>query len=333
MAEDKDKNKADLDGDGEVTKKEQKKYDKQKEKEKEDNRDNLESDLMRSDYSWAADLIYSNPRLKELFQEAVKEGWTAAQFIAKFKDTGFYQNHTESWLKAEALKQSKPTAYRDAKLNYAAKIRDDAAAYGIQLSEKEAFRLAETYVRRGYQNAPNAYVEWLTKKVKSDPEQGFSGLAGTTEQEIMKTLSRNGFNSDSRNWKAWVDKTVRQITAGNGTLADALDYIRREAGSRYPSYADKMVSEGKDLQDYASGYISLMSEILEIPEDDLGVRDPKILKAMMGDADDKGNNKPMSLWDFEKELRQDSRWKFTKNANDSAQSAANDLLKMFGFMG
>ena len=70
MAEDKNK-KADLDGDGEVTAKEQRQYDKQKEKEKEENRDQLEADLMRSEYSWAADLIFSNPRLKELFKEAV----------------------------------------------------------------------------------------------------------------------------------------------------------------------------------------------------------------------------------------------------------------------
>ena len=332
MAEDKNK-KADLDGDGEVTAREQRQYDKQKEKEKEENRDQLEADLMRSEYSWAADLIFSNPRLKELFKEAVKEGWTAQKFIARFKDTGFYQNHTEAWLKAEALKQSKPVAYRDAKRNYAAQIRDDAAALGITLSDKRAFELAETFVRRGFRENPAAYREWLAKKVKADPETGFSGSAGETEQSLLLTLTRNGFSTDSKVWKDWVDSTVRRIAAGNGTLSDAISYIRRESGSRYPSYAEQMVNEGKDLQDFASGYISLMSEILEIPEDGLNVRDPKILKAMMGDPDEQGATKPMSLWDFEKDLRQDSRWKYTKNANDSAQSTANDMLKMFGFLG
>lgn len=328
-----EKKKADLDGDGKVSENEKKKYEKDKKKEREDNRDQLEADLMRSEYSWAADLVFSNPQLKELFREAVKEGWTAQKFIARFKDTGFYQKHTESWLKAEALKQSKPVAYRDAKRNYAAQIRDDAAALGVTLSDKQAFELAETFVRRGFREAPAAYKEWLAKKVKADPTTGFSGSAGETEQSLLLTLTRNGFSTDSKVWKDWVDSTVRQITAGNGTLSDAVSYIRREAGSRYPSYAEQMASEGKDLQDYASGYISLMSEILEIPEDNLNVRDPKILKAMMGDPDEQGKTKPMSLWDFEKELRQDSRWKYTKNANDSAQSAANDMLKMFGFLG
>lgn len=334
MAEDKDKkDKADLDGDGEVTAKEQRQYDKQKEKEKEEKRDQLEEDLMRSEYSWAADLIFSNDRLSALFKEAVKEGWTSQKFIAKFKDTNYYQNHTESWLKAEALKQSKPNAYSDAKRNYAAQIRDDAAAIGLTISDKRAFDLAETYIRRGFKETPAAYREWLAKKVKADPETGFSGGAGVTEQDLRLTLERNGFSIDSKTWSDWVARTVRKITAGNGTLEDAQKYIRQQAGSRYPSYADKMAAEGKDLQDYASGYISLMSEILEIPEDDLGVRDPKILKAMMGDADEAGTNKPQSLWDFEKELRKDSRWKYTKNANESAQSAANDMLKMFGFLG
>jgi len=334
MAEEKF-DKKDLDKDGTVSKAEEKKYEKQKQEEKEDSRDKLEADLMASEYGWAADLIYSNDKLKDIFKEAIKEGWTATRFIAKFKDTNFYQNHTESWLKAEALKQTKPLAYQEAKKGYAAKIRDDAANLGLQLSEKKARELSEKYVRLGF-NAPerqSAYNDWLAKKIKNSPDDGFLGSAGEAEQELLSSLARNGFDVNSQTWKDWVGKTVRSLVAGDSKITDAQDYVRRQAASRYPSYADKMLAEGKDLQDYAQGYISMMSEVLEIPETDINVLDPKIKAAMMGDPDDKGVSTPKTLFNFEKDLRQDSRWRYTKNANETAQNTANYLLKSFGFLG
>jgi hypothetical protein len=77
----------------------------------------------------------------------------------------------------------------------------------------------------------------------------------------------------------------------------------------------------------------MMSEVLEIPETDINVLDPKIKAAMMGDPDDKGVSTPKTLFNFEKDLRQDSRWRYTKNANETAQNTANYLLKSFGFLG
>jgi uncharacterized protein CbrC (UPF0167 family) len=329
--------KKDYNQDGTVSKKEEEKWKKEKEKEKEDNRDRLEASLMESEYSWAAGLIYSNDRLKDLFKEAIKEGWTAQKFMAKFKDTGYYKNHTESWLKTEALKQTKPAAYRDEKLKAAAKIRDDAAAMGVKISEQQAFKMSDRYLRMGYGSGENtnAYNDWLAKRVATtgEDDQGFLGSAGEVEADLLASLSANGFSTDSKTWKEWVNKTVRRVLAGDMKVTDAVDYIRRDAASRYPSYGEKMISEGKDLQDYAAGYISMMSEVLEIPEENLNVRDPKIMQAMMGMPDDKGDYRATSLFDFEKELRKDSRWKYTKNANDTAQSTANYILKSFGFLG
>lgn len=335
-------NPKDLNGDGKVTDKERDKYKKDKNKE---SRDRLEEDLFNSEYGWAADLVYSNAELTKLWKTAIKEGWSATKFVAKFRDSNFYQKHTESWLRLKALEETKPVAYQDAINNAAARLRDDAATLGITLTDEQARRSAVVYLRRGFNNSENAsaYREWLSGKIRRgsatapDGETintGFSGQAGDVETALMNTLSRNGFSSSSATWKSWIADQVRSISAGNTTLNDAIDYVRRTAGSKYPTYAEKMISEGKDLQDYAQGYITTMSEILEIPEDRLDVLDPKIREAMMGSVDPEGNDTgPMSLWDFEKSLRKDSRWKYTKNANEQMSGAANYLLKSFGFMG
>ena len=340
MAE--EKNPKDLDGDGKVTDKEREKYKKQQ---NEESRDRLQEDLFNSEYSWAADLVYSNSELTQLWKKAIKEGWTATKFVAQFRDSDFYQKHTESWLRLKALEKTKPVAYQDAINNAAARLRDDAATLGITLTDKQAKRSAVVYLRRGFNNSENAsaYREWLSKKIArstaEDPDgqtidTGFSGQAGDIESALMNTLARNGFSASSATWKTWIADQVRAISAGNTTVNDAIDYVRRTAGSKYPTYAEKMISEGKDLQDYAQGYITTMSEILEIPEDQLGVTDAKIRAAMMGSVDPEGNDTgPMSLWDFEKSLRKDPRWKYTKNANEDMSGAANYLLKSFGFMG
>ena len=314
-------------------KEEDEKTQKEKKEEKEDNKDRLESALMNSEYSWAAGLIYSNDRIKELFKTAIKEGWTPARFIAQFKDTGYYKNHTEAWLKTEALKKTKPAAYRDEKLKAAAKIRDDAASMGVKVSEKQAFKMADRYLRMDFASNQNAYSDWLAKRVASTDEEGFLGAAGEVEEDLRGALARNGFSTDSQTWSDWVDQSVRRIVQGNMKVTDATDYVRRTAAGRYPPFGQKMLDEGKDLQDYAQGYISMMSEVLEIPEANLSVSDPKVMAAMTGKQNDKGDYTATSLYDFEKELRKDSRWRTTKNANVTAQATANSILQSFGFMG
>jgi hypothetical protein len=41
----------------------------------------------------------------------------------------------------------------------------------------------------------------------------------------------------------------------------------------------------------------------------------------------------MSIYDFEKTLRQDQRWQYTDQARSEASDIATKVLKDFGFMG
>jgi hypothetical protein len=53
---------------------------------------------------------------------------------------------------------------------------------------------------------------------------------------------------------------------------------------------------------------------------------------LMG-IDDKGNPKPMGLWDFERKLKNDPRWMNTKNAVNDVSAVATDVLRIFGLRG
>jgi hypothetical protein len=89
---------------------------------------------------------------------------------------------------------------------------------------------------------------------------------------------------------------------------------------------------GVDARELASGYINVMSETFEIMPNDISLDDPYIRQALTT-TDDKGNARPVGLWEFQQKLRNDPRWMGTKQAEDEISGIANDVLKMFGFVG
>lgn len=333
MAEDKDKkNPADLDGDGTVTDKEQKQYDKDQKEERKDSADRLEAAFLKSEFAWAYRLIKSNDELWQLWNKAVDERWEVSRFILKFRDSDYYQRKSESWLKVEALKQTKPKAYRDELRVAAAKIRDDAVRIGARVSESRALELADKYLRLGFNDpeSSSAYQNWLGSRVRVQGEQGFTGAAGQTEQAIMASLNANGINPSNDKWAQWMRGQVKKISVGDTTIEDSVDYIRRQAASRYQAFGEEMIATGRDLSYYATPYLAAMQDTLELPDSEVNLQDSYIKEALEGYQDDSGKWKQMSVSEFEKKLRQDSRWRTTKNANDKGERLLNTILRRFG---
>lgn len=73
-----------------------------------------------------------------------------------------------------------------------------------------------------------------------------------------------------------------------------------------------------------------MADTLEMDPGTINLKDPYIQQALMGDSE---TGAPMGLWDFQKMLRKDERWQYTKQANAQADGLARSVLEMFGFVG
>ena len=69
-----------------------------------------------------------------------------------------------------------------------------------------------------------------------------------------------------------------------------------------------------------------MSTTLQIPEAAIGIDDTTLRSAI-------GPEKPMTLFDFQRQLRKDPRWQFTDQAREEVSDAALRVLRDFGFMG
>jgi hypothetical protein len=177
---------------------------------------------------------------------------------------------------------------------------------------------------------------WLDEQIKANVGKGIVGInkAGIPEGPsgqyfvAIKNLARNnGINlSDS----AAADY-ANKINAGIVDENTVMNTLRESAASAFPQFADK-IKAGIDLKTLADPYIQSMSRILEIPDSAIDVFDPKVRSALSFTMPD-GKVGTKSIYDFEKELRQDSRWQYTNNAREDVSNSVVKVLKDFGFMG
>jgi hypothetical protein len=177
---------------------------------------------------------------------------------------------------------------------------------------------------------------WVDNQIKTRLAQGDvvvnklnipEGPAGKYFVQVKSLAANNGISlSDS----AATDYATK-IAAGTLDPNTAYNTIRESAAAAFPALADK-IQAGVDVKTLADPYIQSMSNILEIPSTGIDLFDPKIRSAMAYTLPD-GKVGTKSIYDFEKELRQDPRWQFTDNARQQASSVATTVLKDFGFMG
>ena len=121
------------------------------------------------------------------------------------------------------------------------------------------------------------------------------------------------------------------IAAGTIDENTAFNALRESAAEAFPALADK-IKAGINLKTLADPYIQSMSSILEIPDSGIDLFDPKVRGALAYTLPD-GKIGTRSIYDFEKELRQDNRWQYTNNAREEVSNSVVKVLKDFGFMG
>jgi hypothetical protein len=177
---------------------------------------------------------------------------------------------------------------------------------------------------------------WLTDQIKTNLLSGKQevsklavpeGPSGRYFTEVKNLAARNGIMlSDSA-----ATEYANKIVAGVLDADTAFNTIRESAASAFPQLADKIKS-GIDLKTLADPYIQSMSNILEIPSTAVDLFDPKIRSALSYTLPD-GKVGTKSIYEFEKELRQDPRWQYTSNAKKTVADSTLRVLQDFGFQG
>jgi hypothetical protein len=152
------------------------------------------------------------------------------------------------------------------------------------------------------------------------------GEAANTISKLKSTAADFGV-SYGPDWFTQSAKDVLTGVADADTLTQA---IKDLAKSRYPTLA-KQIDAGYTVKQIASPYLQSMANTLEINPNDISLDDPTIKQAFTSlNAEGQPITKP--LWEFEKELRRDERWRYTKNAQQDLMGTARKVLSDFGLV-
>jgi hypothetical protein len=144
------------------------------------------------------------------------------------------------------------------------------------------------------------------------------------QDQLQQTAHANGINLNDNSVKSW----MRSIVNGTADIKQYEDYVRSLAAQTFKPYA-REIQAGQNVADLASPYIQSMADILEINPGSIDMFDSTIRKAM-AHQNDKGEAVPLSVTDFENQLRADPRWQYTQQAQKQLKGYAIALGKMWG---
>jgi len=142
-----------------------------------------------------------------------------------------------------------------------------------------------------------------------------------TTQSISSVARANGLNLSDYELKFYSDRVK------NGEKIETIqNQLRNIAALGQPDSIKKLMAEGTDLETIYAPYKRTMATSLGINPDTISLDDATLRMAI-------GPEKEMSLYDYKKAIRQDSRWKFSEEANDEVTNMINQVKRDFGFMG
>ena len=146
------------------------------------------------------------------------------------------------------------------------------------------------------------------------------GNFGLAYGDLRSTYADNGIPINNKSLaQLALDSTVSPEKAkANINLA------RLQAKTFYPALANQ-IDNGYTVKQLLSPYLQTRANILEEDPDAIDIKE--LTKVA---SDPKGL---MGLYDYEVSLRNDPKWRYTKNAQDSISNVATGIAEMFGLVG
>jgi hypothetical protein len=178
------------------------------------------------------------------------------------------------------------------------------------------------------QDILNKYLKTYADSLSNLAQQGDAaasealkkGAFGATLTRLKNAYSENGL---PMNQKALLS-IATDSTLNPKKLESNLNLINLQAKTFFPALSEK-IDAGYTVKQLLSPYLQTRANILEEDPDAID------LKTLQGVAKDPKNL--MNLYDYEVSLRNDPKWRFTKNAQDTMSGVASGIAKMFGLVG
>jgi hypothetical protein len=196
-------------------------------------------------------------------------------------------------------------------------------AAGADLTDVEVTALAQEAYDKGLDRERNSFNAFLDSKFKFSATAA-KGKAGEQLADLQKVASANGldlqkaFGTQLPNWFASINK--------GESIETYKKMIRDVAKIGMPQNIASMLDNGVDLDAIYSPYKNVMASVLEISPESITLNDPLLRSAITGE-------KELPIYEFQRQLRKDSRWQYTNQAKEEVSDVALKVLRDFGFQG
>jgi hypothetical protein len=196
-------------------------------------------------------------------------------------------------------------------------------AAGAELTDVEINALAQEAYDKGLDRERNSFNAFLDQKFKFGAT-GAKGKAGEQLADLQKVAAANGldlqkaFGTQLPTWFASINK--------GESIETYKKQIRDVAKIGMPQNIASLLDNGIDLDAIYSPYKNVMASVLEINPESITLSDPLLRSAITGE-------KELPIYEFQRQLRKDSRWQYTNQAKEEVSDVALKVLRDFGFQG
>lgn len=215
----------------------------------------------------------------------------------------------------------------------AAAMEANAIELGATVTKDDLNRLASNIYLAGTEANALVIERALTPFIKLgvSPTTGrptLGGAAGQNYQTLLNTAKANGIKEENLARSLGfntVEDVLRRLAEGEpiGTFQQRLRDIASYGRS---DYVKNLLAQGTDFDVIVSPYRNLMADVLEIANaEQISLDDPTLAMAL--------GKEEMTLSDFQRALRKDSRWQYTSKAAEEVSTSALQVLRDFGFQG
>jgi len=186
----------------------------------------------------------------------------------------------------------------------------------------------DAFVKKMYDSAndkdPNIINRELAALISYKPGTQLGGAIGGDLTTLRATARANGFDLDTQ-FGSSINDWLQRLAKGE-SIETFKNTIRSAAKLGLPDKVANLLDQGLDIKDIYAPYRNVMASVLEIAPDSISLDDKTLRTAI-------GPEKEMSIYDFQRSLRKDSRWQYTNNAREESSAAVLGVLRDFGFQG
>jgi hypothetical protein len=308
----------------------------------------------------------STGELQNLFITAMEKHYSIPEFTAKFIQTKFAQTHTSQWQSAEKDRIESPASYAKSFNDVSDYLTTLQSQMGYYVDPKlmgpkydmtnPASNHLDPSQAREYD--PNNLVEWtlhnyygqnlsspdvqnairnhIVQLSKGNPNQLPGGDKASNINTLKSMANDYGLNSlVLAGGNDYFSNAADSIETGASTLDTWKTDMMNQAAGNYKAFANQ-IKAGITVRALAAPYINSLANLLEVPTDGLDLSASTGYGKMISDAlrgnEDPNNPQPMTLADFQKQVKNDPRWLQTQNAQDSVMGMGTQLLRNFGLV-